>query len=137
MTLAIPQYLFGFLVGIWLLFFVLGKRQLQQAKMIALELALSEVKAAKKANPDLTVDEYFNIFDEKWQAAIQNKVRFILHPSEFWPILATPDKVRSRLNLTPVWLGAFLKLNGFELDTTEEQKNMIDQIVAQSQKLAH
>ena len=133
---TISPYLYGGLLGLWLLFFFLGKRQFDQARQLTLDLVLNEVKAARKNNLDLTVDEYYTELMPKWEAMIQEKIRFIPHKSEFWPMPARPEYVRQRLNFTPEWLGAFLKINGVKLQATKSQQARIDEIVQLSQKTA-
>lgn len=133
---SLSPYITGILLGIWLIFYLIGKRQFDQAKRITLDLALGEVNTARKANPGLTVDQYFEAIQPKWEALIQEKIKFIPHKSEFWPMPAKPDYVRGRLNFTPEWLGAYLKLNGVKLQASEEQQARIDEIAAISQKIA-
>lgn len=133
---TLSPYIYGSLLGIWLLFFLLGKRQFNQARQLTLDLALTEVRAARKANPELTLDEYYADLITKWEALIREKIKFIPHKSEFWPMPARPDYVRQRLNFTPEWLGAYLKINGVKLQATEAQQARIDEIAALTQKLA-
>ena len=133
---TLSPYIYGGLLGVWLLFYLLGKRQFDQARQLTLDLALGEVKAARKANPELSVDQYYTNLMPKWEALIREKIRFIPHTSEFWPMPARPEYVRSRLNFTPEWLGAYLKLNGIILRASESQQAKIDEIAALSQKIA-
>ena len=133
---TLSPYLYGGLLGLWLLFFLQGKRQFDKARQLTLDLALTEVKAARKKNPDLTVDEYYAELMPKWEAVIREKIRFIPHKSEFWPMPAKPEYVRQRLNFTPEWLGAYLKINGVKLQATEAQQARIDEIAQLSQKIA-
>jgi hypothetical protein len=46
-----------------------------------------------------------------------------------YPISANPDRVMARMNLTPAWLGAYLKLTGKEIEMTEEQRTAVDAII--------
>ena len=133
---TLSPYLYGGLLGIWLLFYLLGKRQFDQARQLTLDLVLSEVKQAQKANPELTVDQYYADLIPEWEALMREKIRFIPHKSEFWPMPAKPEYIRSRLNFTPEWLGAYLKINGIKLRASEEQQARIDEIAALSQKIA-
>lgn len=133
---TLSPYLYGGLLGIWLLFYLLGKRQFDQARQLTLDLVLSEVKQAQKANPELTVDQYYADLIPEWEALMREKIRFIPHKSEFWPMPAKPEYIRSRLNFTPEWLGAYLKINGINLRASEEQQARIDEIAALSQKIA-
>jgi hypothetical protein len=133
---TISPYIYGGLMGVWLLFFLLGKRQFDQARQLTLDLALSKVKAARKSNPEMTVDQYYGALLPEWETRIKEKIKFIPHKLEIWPMPAKPDYVRSRLNFTPEWLGAYLKVNGVILPATESQQARIDEIAALSQKIA-
>jgi hypothetical protein len=133
---VIPTYITGAFLGIWLLFFLIGKRQLAQAKQITMDMALSELKPARNAKPGLTVEEYYEILLPKWEAEIEDKIKVILHKTEFWSVPAKVEVVRTRLNFTPEWLGAWLKINKRPLSASEEMQIKIDEIAALSQKLA-
>ncbi len=133
---TMPTYLTGAILGIWLVFYLIGKRQLELAKRITMEMALSELKAARTSKPGLTVEEYYEILLPKWEAVIAEKIKIILHKLEFWPIPAKVEDVRTRLNFTPEWLGAWLKINKRPLSASEDLQTRIEEIAALSQKLA-
>ncbi|MBN2045986.1 MAG: hypothetical protein JW757_13270 [Anaerolineales bacterium] len=133
---ALSPYLTGALLAIWLFFFLYGKRQYDQARKITMEMALSELKNARKHTPSLTVETYFEYLLPRWEAEIARQIKLIPHKSEFWPVPAKPDYVRTRLNFTPAWLGAYLKVNKQPLSACEELQVRIDEIAALSQKIA-
>ena len=133
---ALSPYLTGALLAIWLGFFLYGRRQFEQAREITLELVLSELKQARKLIPELTVESYYDYLLPKWEEAITTRIRLIPHKTEFWPMPAKPEYVRSRLNFTPEWLGAYLKVNKHSLPASEDLQNRIDEIAALSQKIA-
>jgi hypothetical protein len=133
---TLSPYLTGILLAIWLGFFLYGKRQFQLAKKITLELPLNELKKARRAIPNLTVEKYYAYLYPIWETEIRDKIRMILHKSELFTIKATPEVVRDRLNFSPEWLGAYLKVNKRPLAASEELQDRINEIVGYSQKLA-
>jgi hypothetical protein len=133
---SLSPYLTGALLAIWLGFYLYGKRQFDQARKITMEMALSELKKARKSIPDLTVEKYFDYLLPVWEAEISTRIKLIPHKLGFWPMPAKPDYVRTRLNFTPEWLGAYLKVNKRPLSASEALQTRIDEIAALSQKIA-
>lgn len=133
---TLSPFLTGILLAIWLGFFLYGKRQFQLAKTITLELPLKELKKARSSIPDLTVEKYYDYLYLIWESEIEERIRLILNKSEFFPIKATPELLRDRLNFSPEWLGAYLKVKKRPLSASEELQSRIDEIVRYSQKIA-
>ncbi len=134
---TLSPYLTGALLAVWLGFYLYGKSQFKQAREITLMLALSELKQARNSIPDLTVERYYDYLLPKWEAAITARIKLIPHKLEFWPMPAKPEYVRARLNFTPEWLGAYLKINRRPLSASEALQARIDEVAALSQKIAH
>jgi hypothetical protein len=55
---------------------------------------------------------------------------FILHKTELFPIPASPAILKTRLNFTPAWMGAFLRVNGVRLPAAEQLEEEIDHITS-------
>ncbi len=126
----IPPTIYGIVLGIWLLFFVLGKRQFEKVKAYTLQLVVDEFRKIKRSNPVPNLDNLFQAIMDIWEPWLAKNIRFIPHKTEFWPMPAKPDYVRQRMNLNPEWMGAYLELKGMKVEATPEQAEKIAQIVA-------
>jgi len=116
------------LVGIWLVVHLAGKYQYKRVRNFTLDLVDSETCHIKGGR--VSVEEFYAYLLPKWEEFVSDKVLFILHKTELWPIPAQVDTVRQRLNFTPAWLGAYLKLNEVKISIEKPQlEEKINQII--------
>jgi len=123
------QFLYVFSLFIWLLFFLAGKFQYSRLRNATMNLALEQADTLLRRDRDLTVEHCYEVLLPEWERMLKRTTWFIPHKTEMWPMPARPDYVRNRMNLSPVWLGAFLELNGFKLLAAPALKVQIDEIV--------
>ncbi len=108
-------------LAIWLVLFLAARFQTNRLKRETTELVLSSIKTALHNNHRLTVEEYYDLLYPAWEDLVRTRSLFILHKLELWPIPATPSLVKKRLNFTPAWVGAYLKMNDHILPTTSQE----------------
>jgi hypothetical protein len=118
------------LLILWFLMFVAGKFQQGRIKKQLLQRIREGVGPAQEKDPDLSLSAYYDWVFEGWEELVKKNAWFVLGPNELYPVSADPDRVRSRMNLTPAWLGAYLKLCGVELALSDEEQAEVDTIVA-------
>lgn len=116
--------------GVWLLFYILGRWQFSRVIEGTLALVMEQGRKAHRSPSRPTVEEVYAKIQPEWEAMLKKKAWFILHKSELFPVPATPAIVRKRFNFTPVWLGAYLQVNGIELPAGAELKEEINRIAA-------
>jgi len=133
MNLEVSSWI-AILSAIWLLFFVLGRWQFNRVKKLTTELILSESRQAQRLSKNITVDELYLQILPIWEASLKKSAWFILHKSELFPVPALPATVRKRLNFTPAWMGAYLRLNGVDLPASAELNVEIERIKALAPK---
>jgi hypothetical protein len=120
MTFGIQQITIILLI-VWFLMFVDGKIQQSAIKKKLFARIHQGLITKKDKNPDLALDEFYEWVFSNWDELVKKNAWFILSKSELYPISANPDRVMARMNLTPAWLGDYLKLTGKEIKMTEEQ----------------
>ena len=125
---------FGILSAIWLSMFVLGRWQFKRVKQVTTDLILSESRQASRLQRGLTVEQLYAQIQPAWEAALKKRAWFILHQSELFPVPAWPAIVQKRLNFTPAWMGAYLRLNGMDLPAGAELKAEIERIAGLAPK---
>ncbi len=114
---------------IWFAIFVAGKWQQSRIKRKLLKRMMEGVRSKLEENPDLTLDAFDEWVFANWDSLVRENAWFILNKNELWPVPADPQRVKSQMNLTPEWLGAYLKLRGYELQMNEEQQESVSDII--------
>lgn len=120
----------GILSAAWLLMFLYARSQTEKIKKTTINMILEQAGLEDKKEPQPTLDEFYSNFQILWEEMLQKSAVVILHKSELFPLPAKPEIVRKRLNLTPAWMGAYLRLNGFQWKATPELDEQIQQIMA-------
>jgi hypothetical protein len=121
---------FGILSGLWLLMFLFSRSQTEQIKRRTLEIILEQAELVTKQSNHPTVEQFYNHLQPIWEDMLKKSAIVILHKSELFPVPANPKTVRKRLNFTPAWLGAYLRLHGFHLKASDELEKEIRTILA-------
>ena len=119
----------GILSAIWLALFLWARSQTERVKERTTALILEQARLASRQDPP-TVEQFFNNFQPIWEKMLRESASVILHKSELFPIPARPDAVRRRLNLSPAWLGAYLRIHGFHWRAEEGLEAEIQRILA-------
>lgn len=128
--LKIPPLVFGVVLGAWLVLFLLGRRQFEKVKAYTMDLLVEEYQRAAKAGVIPGLDKLYRMIEVKWEIWLQENIRFILNKAELWPVKATPELVRQRMNMSPEWVGAYLQLKGYQVEATPAQREKIEYIVS-------
>jgi hypothetical protein len=116
------------LSGAWLAFYILGRWQFSRVIDGTLTMVMEQGRKAYYSLNHPTVEELYAGLQPEWEAMIKKKALFILHKSELFPVPATPAIVRERFNFTPIWMGAYLLVNGIELPAAAELQEEIYRI---------
>lgn len=119
----------GILSAIWLLFFVLGRWQLNRVKQCTTDLILNEASQVQRLHQPPNVEDFYTQIQPNWEVMLKKNAWFILHKTELFPVPAWPLIVQKRLNFTPAWMGAYLRLNGIKLPAEPELETEIERIV--------
>ena len=114
----------------WLVMFILGRKQYEDIKKQTLQLLTEGADRAKARNIELSVQEYYDQLQPVWEEMVRRTARFVLHKTELFPVPATPDYVRKRMNFTPAWLGAYLRLHHYKVTAVPELDEQINKILA-------
>lgn len=117
------------LLILWFLMFVAGKFQQGRIKKKLFERIREGLAPAGEKNPNLSLGAYYDWVFLDWENLVKRNAWFILSPNELYPVAADPERVRTRMNLTPAWLGAYLRLGGVELEMTEDEQAAVTAIV--------
>lgn len=128
----IPPLLSVIVFSIWIVFFLWGRAQFNKVKDATVKMILDNIEEAKKVHKNLTIDQYHEMLSPQVDAFIKTNVKFILHKTELFPMPAKPDYVRTRMNFTPEWVGAILKMNGQVIKATSKQQKTIEYIISLS-----
>lgn len=118
--------------SIWIVFFLWGRAQFNRIKDATVKLILDNIDNAKKVHKNLTIDQYYEMLSPQVDAIIRANAKFILHKTELFPMPAKPDYVRTRMNFTPEWVGAILKMNGQSVKANSKQHKTIEYIISLS-----
>ena len=94
-----------------------------------MRLIFENIDEAKRINKNLTINQYFEMLYPKFIEIVKINARFIPHKTEMFPMPANPEYVKTRMNFTPEWVGAILKLSGNPLVANRQQKKTIDYII--------
>jgi hypothetical protein len=117
------------LLVVWFIMFVAGKLQQRRIKKKLFNRIQEGIQPALEKDPDLGLDEYYDWVFSKWGDLVRSNAWFVLSKNELYPVSADPDRLKDRMNLTPVWLGAYLKLKGIELKMNEDQEAAVQAII--------
>lgn len=121
---------FGILSGVWLAFFLLGQFQFNRIKARTTQMIMEKAIQFQQQEAKPTVETYFAWLQPHWESMLKNSAWFILHKTELWPMPASPDYVRNRMNFTLAWLGAYLRLHGHKWPAEPELEKKIHDILA-------
>jgi hypothetical protein len=120
--------------SIWLVFFLAGRYQFESIKKMTADLVEKNISDSLKSNPNLSVDDYYQIISKIWLSNISKNYYFIPHKTELFPVKIFPESLMKRINFSPEWVGAYLKIKGFRLVCSTDQAKRIDDIVAKAPK---
>ena len=126
------QLLYVLSLLVWLCLFVTGKLQYDRLRKRTMELAVEKAEALLRTDRNLTVERCYELLLPEWEEMLKRTTWFVPHKMELWPVPARPEYVRKRLNLSPFWLGAYLRLHGFSLPAESDLQAEIDQVVARA-----
>jgi hypothetical protein len=119
----------GILSAAWLLMFLYARSQTERIKKNTVDMILERARIESKREPCSTMEQFYADFQQDWEKMLHESAVVILHKSELFPLPAKPEVVRRRLNLTPAWMGAYLRLHGFRLKASPELDEQIQQIM--------
>lgn len=128
----IPPLVSVIVFSIWIVLFLWGRSQFNKIKDATIKLILDNIDDALKTHENLTIDQYHELLSPQVDAIIQANAKFIPHKTELFPMPAKPSYVKSRMNFTPEWVGAILKLNGHAIKANSKQQKTIDYIISLS-----
>jgi hypothetical protein len=128
MEIGIQEITLG-LLTLWFVVFVAGKIQQNRIKKKLLQRIREGVKPLQKENPDLNLDEAYAWVFSNWNSLVRKNAWFVLNKSELFPVAIHPERLRSQMNLTKPWLGAYLTLHGVDLSMSEAQKAAVTEII--------
>ncbi len=126
MNMGLGENGFVILLGIWLVLFIAGKAQFDWIKKSTANLVLQKYQSYAQL-PGLSA--YYREITPEWETNIVKKVYFIPHKSEMFPIPVRSDDIRQRINFTEAWVGAYLKMHGYEVLCSEIQGQQIKAIL--------
>lgn len=128
MNLFLP-WVTGIVLGTWLLLFLWARSATEKVKNQTTDLILKQARRAMKRSAPPTMEQFYADFQPMWEEMLQKSAKVILHKSELFPVRARPEAVRQQLNLTPAWMGAYLRINGYHLAAAEGLESEIQHIV--------
>jgi len=120
----------GTVSAVWLIFYISARRQFSRVRQGTVDLVLEQGRRAGQARPRPTVEALFVQLQPVWEAMLRRRAWFIPHRTELFPVPASPGTVARRLNFTPGWVGAYLRLNGIDLPAGADLEAEIQRILA-------
>jgi hypothetical protein len=124
-----PQQITLLLLFAWFSLFLAGRYQQKRIKKALFDRVKTGIEPALKENPGLSLDAYYEWVFSDWEDLVRRNARFVLSDNELYPVSADPTRLQRRMNLTLIWLGAYLKLSGKELAMTDEQRTAVNGVV--------
>ena len=132
---SVPTSIIIGVTGIWFIFFFLGREQFKRLRANTQKIALEGIETALARNKNLSVNQYYKQINGQWEAMVPRTAKFIPHTSELYPIPVKIEDLRKRINFSPEWLGAYLKLTGYSLKAAPAQQECIDYIASFEKQL--
>jgi hypothetical protein len=120
----------GVVSAVWLAFYILGRRQFARVRRGTAELVLEQGRRAGQMASCPSVEAFYTQLQPEWEAMLGRQAWFLPHRSELFPVPVRPADLRRRLNFTPGWVGAYLRLNGVHLPAGTELEKEIQRILA-------
>ncbi len=120
----------GVVSALWLAFYILGRRQFARVRRGTAELVLEQGRRAGQLSPCPSVEAFYAQLQPEWEAMLRRRAWFLPHRSELFPVPVRPGDLRRRLNFTPGWVGAYLRLNGVHLPAGTGLETEIQRILA-------
>ncbi len=125
---------FAIVLGLWLIFFLLGQYQMKQIKKKTVAIVLDHAKIYLNKYPAPNLLSFYNEIYPTWVEMVRSTAIFVPHKSELFPVPARPERLRESIHFSAEWVGAYLEKNGYKIDATTEQKQKIRAILATGQK---
>jgi hypothetical protein len=102
-------------LGLWMAYFFTAKYQLKRIEERTSAFVLENAQEVLAENPQLTSEQLYKNLYPSWCQMLRKTAWFIPHRFELWPVPATPERVRARINFTPEWLASHLWIHGTQL----------------------
>ncbi len=120
----------GVVSAVWLVFYILGRRQFTRVRRGTADLVLEQGRRAAQLSPRPSVEALYDQLQPEWEAMVKRRAWFLPHRSELFPVPVRLGGLRRRLNFTPGWVGAYLRLNGVHLTAGTDLEMEIQRILA-------
>jgi hypothetical protein len=124
-----PQQITIFFLVSWFVIFIAGKLQQNRIRKKLIQRIKQGINKAKEEIPELTLDSYYTWVFSNWESLVKQNALFVLSKSELLPASANPGRLKKNWNLTPIWLGAFMKKNHLSIKMTDKQQKEVDAIL--------
>jgi hypothetical protein len=108
--------------AVWLLLFVTGREQYRRVTRRTEELVLRMVQPALKANPAMTLPEFYRLLMPEWRQMLKKSAWYMTHKTELFPIPARPELVIKRMGLDETYVGQILLEHQIQLAGYEFKK---------------
>jgi hypothetical protein len=119
----------GILSAIWIIVFLFARSQTERIKQRTQNLLLEQARLATKRGEIQSIEQFYEQFQPIWELMLKKTAVVILHRTELFPVRAHPETVRKRLNFTPAWYGAYLRLHGFKWGAEPQLEEEIQSIL--------
>ena len=109
-----PQaYKFMGLLSIWYLFFLAGTFQTRYLKRLTKQMVLDYAEKWREKEVQGSYAELYEALLDDWKNSMANRVPFILHKYELWPVKCSLENVENKIPLSPSWIQKYLVKEGF------------------------
>lgn len=98
-----------FLLVLWYLFYVAGTIQYRRIQKMTREIVLKYANQAIESQYEQSYEKLYEACYSDWCEMVEKTAVFIPHKTELWPIKATLENVKKRINFTPGSMKTFLK----------------------------
>ncbi len=128
MTIGIQQITLFLLVS-WFFMYVTARYQQDRIKKSLFKRIEEGLGPALRKDPHLNLEKFYTWVFADWDQLVRENAWFVLSKSELYPIPARPEQLKIQMNLTPSWLGAYLRLQGKNLQMSEALEESVQKII--------
>lgn len=102
-------------LGVWFLFYLIGRLQLYQIRKRTDLMVVEEARQLLIIKPYITSSGIYRRVFPKWKLAVKNWAWFVPNRLEIFPVSSSPDNVLLKFSFTPDWVKSCLEKNGIHL----------------------
>lgn len=105
-------------IGVWFLFYLIGRLQLYQIRKKTDFMVVNEARQLLSIRPNTTANGIYKRVFPKWKSEVKKWAWYVPNRLEIFPVSSSPDNVLLKFSFTPDWVRICLRKNGIQLQET-------------------